>query len=40
MGRTNNTVPRQSCVRAFTPSTCTESNNALKRGHVAFDGLA
>ena len=31
---------RQSCVRAFTPFTCTESNYALKRGHVAFGGLA
>ena len=33
-------LARQSFVRAFKPSTCTESSNALKRGHVAFGGLA
>ena len=39
-GSTKGVVPRQSCLRALTASTCTESKGALKRGHVAFEGLA
>ena len=38
LGSTNDTELRQSWVKAFTPST--ESNRALKRTHVVFDGLA
>ena len=39
-GELNHTELRQSWVRVLTPSTFTESNSALNRTHIAFEGLA